>query len=49
MTERQLKLFYRHALRHERRARAERIQDVNAGMAGGRQTSELMRALNEPI
>ena len=49
MTARQLTLFYRHALRHERRARAERIQDVNAGMAGGRHASELTRALNEPI
>lgn len=49
MTERQLWLFLRHALQHERRARAERIQDVNAGMAGGRHASELVRALNEPI
>ena len=49
MTERQLRLFYRHALQHERRARAERIQDVNAGMAGGRHCSELIRALTEPI
>jgi len=49
MTERQLKLFYRHALSYDRRARAERIQDVNAGTTGGRKTSELMRALSEPI
>lgn len=45
MTERQLRLFYRYALRHERRARAERIQDVNAGYAGGRHATELVRAL----
>ncbi len=49
MTGRQLKLFYRCALQHERRARAERIQDVNAGMAGGRHASELCRALSAPI
>ncbi|MBE2242387.1 MAG: hypothetical protein IAE86_06515 [Burkholderiaceae bacterium] len=49
MTERQLRLFFRAALRHERRARADRIQDVNAGMAGGRPASELLRALTEPI
>lgn len=49
MTERQLELFYRCALRHERAARAERVQDVNAGMAGGRHASELIRALTEPF
>lgn len=49
MTERQLALFYRQAQRHERRARAERIHDVNAAMAGGRHASELARALKEPI
>ena len=49
MTERQLRLFYRQALLHERRARSERIQDVNVAMAGGRHATELMRALTQPI
>ena len=49
MTERQLRLFYRHALQHERHARAARVQDINAGMAGGRHASELVKALTEQI
>lgn len=45
MTERQLLLFYREAQRHERRARASRIADVNAGMAGGKHATAVMRDL----
>lgn len=34
-TERQLRLFYREALRIERQRSARRLVDVNAAMAGG--------------
>lgn len=38
-------LFYREALRREARASAERLADVNAGMAGGRFASDRLRDL----
>lgn len=38
-------LFYRLACQRERRQRADRIGDVNAGMAGGKKTQGLVRDL----
>jgi hypothetical protein len=46
-TARQLRLFYREACARERRGRAERISDVNAGMAGGKHAQDLLAALKD--
>lgn len=49
MTERQLMLFFREAIRHEQRARADRIQDVNVGTAGGKHATDLIKALTQDL
>ena len=46
-TERQLKLFYRQALKLERQRSAMRMLDVNAGMAGVDATKERLNGLNK--
>lgn len=48
MTERQLRLFFREALRREAFANAHRVADVNAGMAGGKHARERIKSLTEP-
>lgn len=47
MTERQLRLFYREAQRHERQARAGLVADVNAGTAGGKHAKAQIKALTD--
>lgn len=47
MTERQLRLFYREAKRHERHTRACLVADVNAGTAGGKHAKAQIKALTE--
>ena len=46
-TERQLKLFYRQALKLERQRSARRLLDVNMGMAGGDAAKERLNELNK--
>lgn len=48
MTERQLRLWYREAIRREHLASTARIADVNVAQAGGEHASERVAALNRP-
>ena len=45
MTTRQIRIFYREAMRKGRRDRAAQIVDVNAGMAGGKHAEKLVDQL----
>lgn len=47
-TSRQLALFYRVAIARERQGRAERIEDVNAGFAGGKSADRFLQLLRSP-
>jgi len=40
-----LHLYYRQALRRERRQRAERIADINAALIGGKHGAALLNRL----
>ncbi|WP_394540181.1 hypothetical protein PRJ39_06325 [Lysobacter enzymogenes] len=42
-------MFYRAAIQRERALRAERIEDVNAGFAGGADVTALIQSLREPL
>lgn len=46
-TARQLKLYYREALRLERQRSARRLADVNAAMAGGDAATNRLQNLNK--
>ena len=47
LTARQILLFFDQAQRRHRRDRADRIADVNAGFAGGKDTTRLIKALTK--
>ncbi|MGO1069723.1 hypothetical protein [Lysobacter sp. CA199] len=40
-------MFYRIAIKRERALRAERIEDVNAGFAGGRDVTAFIQSLRK--
>jgi hypothetical protein len=46
-TARQLALFYRVAIQREHALRADRIEDVNAGFAGGRDVNAFVQSLRK--
>ncbi len=48
-TARQLALFYRVAIARERQGRADRIEDVNAGFAGGKSADRFRQLLRSPL
>ena len=45
MTARQIRLFYKASLDHERRMTASRIREINAGMAGGKDAQKIIDEL----
>lgn len=47
-TARQLALFYRVAIAREQHLRADRIEDVNAGFAGGKDADRFLKLLRNP-
>lgn len=47
LTERQINLFFYQAQRRRNRDRADRIADVNAGFAGGKDTQQLIQTLTK--
>ncbi|MBT2775420.1 hypothetical protein, partial [Lysobacter sp. ISL-54] len=48
-TSRQLSLFYRIAVQRERALRADRVEDINAGFAGGRDVTAFIQKLRNPL